>query len=198
LQHGSPPRPHRGTSRFSSRRDGPEFTSRRFGPGRGTPGVRNRGGSSRVGDPGRVEVAPPARFAVPRSTISMPAPSLSPAGDRFPAPTRPVITPQGAYAPGSQVNGGRSPILPMPGPGLPQTRYGIPPGLPPVIPGSTVNTPHAVPRQPPQAASADQSAPTRTAVPRSGSGSTAGSSRSAIPAGTSSGTAAATSRARSR
>ncbi|MGH9145955.1 MAG: hypothetical protein ACRD1Q_04550, partial [Vicinamibacterales bacterium] len=104
------------------------------------------------------------------------------------------------YTPAPQVNGG-SPFPPMAAPGsLPQTRYSIPLGLPPLTPPATINGPAtSQPRQTPQGASGEQGAPARMAVPRSQSGSAPASPTSAgMPAPSTGGTASGTSRARSR
>jgi hypothetical protein len=118
---------------------------------------------------------------VPRSTIGMPATSLPPA-DQRPDTGRPrVMTPRGVFTPtpaASPQIGVGSPFPPMPGPGaLPQTRYGIPPALPPLTPSPAHTPPVAdTSREAPRAASGDQSSSERTAVPRSQSGSQSGSS----------------------
>jgi hypothetical protein len=156
---------------------------------------------------------------VPRSTIGMPATSLPPAGERPDAAPSRVMTPRGVFtptpSPSPRLNGG-SPFPPMPGPGaLPQTRYGIPPALPPLIssvpsiPSPPSNAPVAgTPREASRAASGDQSSSGRTAVPRtqswsgsesgSGAGSTQGRRSAGVSAPGSGGTASGTARTRSR
>ena len=221
LQHWSPPRPNRGSPRFTTRRDSPEFTSRRFGPDRGPRGNRNPGDGTRNDRPGPNQpgvvvpnqpgVVPPTRMAVPRSSIGMPASQLPPAGDGPRGAGSRVMTPRGVNTPAPQFAPqfrSGSPFLPMAAPGsLPQTRYGIPPGLPPLTPPATINGPApSQTRQTPQGATGEPGAPGRTAVPRSQSGttqaqsgSTQASPRSAgMPAPSTGGAASSTSRARSR
>ncbi|HEY7450400.1 MAG TPA: DUF6600 domain-containing protein [Vicinamibacterales bacterium] len=211
LQHYAPR--GRGGNRFTSRRGGPEFTSRRPGPGQGPRGNRVGPEGQRLDVPGRNQAAvdPPTRYAVPRSSIGMPATSLPPAGQR-PDVSRPrVMTPRGVFtptpAPSPQIGIG-SPFPPMPGPGaLPQTRYGIPPALPPLMPSPAHNPPVAdTSREAPSAASGDRSSSGRTAVPRSqspsgsqsGSSSTQGRRSAGVSAPSSSGSGSGSVRTRSR
>lgn len=224
LQHSSPPRPRRGAPRFSSRPVGPEFASRRFGPEGVSRGNRSRG-DGRPGQtspdqprtaPNQPVATPPTRFAVPRSSIGMPVPQLSPgmpASQLSPAGNPPVgavprvMTPRGVYTPSPQVarpQSAGSPFPPIASPsGLPQPRYGMPSGLPPLTPPATIGTPSTgVVHQTPQGISGNPPAPARMAVPRSPSASPPppppppGSAGISTPS--SSSTGSGTSRARSR
>jgi hypothetical protein len=236
LQHSSPPRPRRGSPRFVSRPGVPEFASRRFGPNRGPDGNRRPSGerSDQPGpsQPGAVVpnqpvVAPSPRFAVPRSSGGMPASQLSPAGNRSSDAGRPVMTPRGAYTPAPQAAPQTSAGAPFPvaTPGsLPQTRYGMPIGLPPLTPPATISgSPMGSIHPTPQPTSGDAVAPGRMAVPRSQpapaaaapssgsipaasttsagsgtSGRTASGTSGGTGSGTSGGTGSGTSRGRSR